>query len=1096
MFTFASFPLSGRMLAPVVLAVLTLGVARAQSGSVLISEFATRGLAGNASGEYVELYNPTNADVSISEWKLWYRSASGSTYSVMATIPSGTVLPSHSYYLLAGTTWNGVVTPDVKWATTGMADNGTIRLTTASDVEIDRVGFGTGNDPKGSNAPNHGDTANDNCVERRASATSTAASLWVGGAEEFAGNPYNSDNNGSDFIVQTNGRNPQNSTSPPEPKTAEGSGTAIIPLARMKGGEAGDIPVVFTPTPGMPLTTIRIVVPGEFTWSRTAADVVLGPTLTATTRVVDDSVFIDAPTFSADSGLITLRTVTAPFQTASFTFLVSTSGGGTLRPIQLSPVLVVQGGPMAIADARMNDASGVPVRLNQFVTINGIVTASNQFGSPAYIQDATAGVAVYDFTFSDGVAIGDEVTLTGKVTQFNGLTELTEVTIDKRVSTGNQVTPIEVTINDLLTDGVNGMEKWESSLILLRNVTVNTTTWAVTGSGTNYKISDGSREMDIRISKSVDFVGQAAPGGSFDVVGIVSQYQRTSPFVGGYQLMPRMGSDISSKGPRIITLPYESDIQPTEVTYTWQTGASAESHVRYGLTSAFELGVASGTTSGTQQSVTITGLQPGTIHQAIAFSVANGDTSWSQRMYFVTASATSTGDTKVYFNKSVDNTLPIPVPAEGNVNLKLKLLDRIDAAHFSIDVCLYSLSGNVGEEVVASLISAANRGVKVRAIVEADNANTAPIRTLRTAVPVILDTFDPINAGAGLMHNKFFIIDARDRSSDLDDFLITGSWNTTDEGTNSDAQNAVFIQDQAITTVYQREFEEMWGSSTDTPNSTSSRFGARKMNNTPHQVMITGTRFESFFSPSDQTTNYLVRSANAATTSLYSGIMTFTRDDLATAMVNKAKAGVIVRLVMDNSSDQGSEFNYLKTNGIDVLLKGNLSGILHHKYLIIDAENTNPGSDPMVITGSHNWSNAAESSNNENTIGIHTRTVALQYLAEWYQRYKDAGGKGSIVLHAGDAPAVATPALSQSWPNPLTASSSTATIGFSTTSHGAVRLTVFDMLGREVAVPVSGIMPAGAWTATFDASRLGSGSYMYRLDADGRSTTRFLVVAR
>jgi phosphatidylserine/phosphatidylglycerophosphate/cardiolipin synthase-like enzyme len=1070
----------------------------AQSGTVLISEFATRGLSGNASGEFVELYNPTNNPVDISGWKLSYQSATGSTYSAMATVPAGTVMPSHTYYLLASATWGGTQTPDLKWTGSGIADNGNLKLTTGADAEVDRVGYGTGNNPKGSDAPNHGEIANDNSVERKASALSTAMSLWTGGNEESAGNGYNSGNNSQDFIAQTNGRNPQNSSSPAEPKTADGSGTAYITVARMKGGETAYLPIVFSPATGMTLTSFKIIVPEEFAWSQSAADVMLDALMTAAVTVSGDTIVFDSPVFTADSAIITLNNLTAPFQTSSFVFSVLTKGNGDYRQIQYPPVLIVLGGPVSIFDARLNDNTGVPVNLNQYVTVNGIVTESNQFGSPSYMQDATGGIAVYDFSFSDSVSIGDEVTITGKVTQYSGLTELTEVTIDKRVSTGNKVDPVEVSITDLLNDGLNGNEKYESMLVILRNVTVNTATWTVTGSGTNYKLSDGANQLDIRVDNNVDFAGQAAPGGAFDVAGIVSQYQKTSPYVGGYQLMPRMASDISSKGPRIVTMPYETDITPGSVTFTWTTGASASSYMLYGLTSAFELGTASGSTSGTSQTVTVSGLQPGTIYEGKAYSVAAGDTSWSPRIYFVTASATSTGAINVYFNKSVDNTLPIVKPAQGNVNLKNKLLDRIDSAKYTIDMCLYSLSGSTGDDIVTSLLAARQRGVRIRAIFEADNSNTQAIKTLKTVIPTILDTYDAVNAGTGLMHNKFFIIDGRDRTSDLDDWVMTGSWNTTDEGSDNDAQNAVWIQDQALAMVYQREFEEMWGSDTETPGSSSSRFGARKTNNTPHQLMINGTRVESYFSPSDMTTNEIIKAINAAKKSLYWCILTYTRDDMATAMVNRSKDGILVRGVMDSKSDQGSEFDYLKNNGIDVLLKGGLSGLLHHKYLIVDGDDNSASATPLVITGSHNWSNAAEYSNNENTIIIHDTPIAQQYLAEWYQRYKDAGGKAVLVLSTTDVPNPTSLQLSQNWPNPVVPGSSSAAITFSIdrSVRGTVRLTVYDMLGREVRTLATGQYDAGTYTVVFDASSLSAGTYMYRLNAGGSALTRMMVVEK
>src|SRR5258706_16232894 len=114
-----------------------------------------------------------------------------------------------------------------------MADQGHVRIIDASSVEVDKVGWGTAIDPEGGvDAPNHGTTANNNSVERKALASSTADSLAAGGAHELLGNGQDTNNNGADYVFQSHGRNPQNSSTAPEPTFASGgngSGRASIP---------------------------------------------------------------------------------------------------------------------------------------------------------------------------------------------------------------------------------------------------------------------------------------------------------------------------------------------------------------------------------------------------------------------------------------------------------------------------------------------------------------------------------------------------------------------------------------------------------------------------------------------------------------------------------------------------------------------------------------------------------------------------------------------------------------------------------------------------------------------------------------------------
>ena len=70
--------------------------------------------------------------------------------------------------------------------------------------------------------------------------------------------------------------------------------------------------------------------------------------------------------------------------------------------------------------------------------------------------------------------------------------------------------------------------------------------------------------------------------------------------------------------------------------------------------------------------------------------------------------------------------------------------------------------------------------------------------------------------------------------------------------------------------------------------------------------------------------------------------------------------------------------------------------------------------------------------------------------------------------------------LSQNYPNPF---NPTTQLRFSIRESGFVQLTVFDILGREVARPVNERLAAGQYTVTFNASGLASGVYFYRLQA-------------
>ena len=194
---------------------------------VVISEFATRGPGepDAADNEFVELYNPTSSAVDISSWKLEYKLATGGTWSnKTAGLPEGTTIAAHGFYLLASNNYSGSITPDyTHTANWDLADEGHVKIIDASSTVIDLVGYGsTADSAEGNNpAPNHGITSNGNSVERKAIASSTVSGMASSGAHHLWGNGEDTDNNGNDFVEQTYGREPQNSSNATEDSPAQ-----------------------------------------------------------------------------------------------------------------------------------------------------------------------------------------------------------------------------------------------------------------------------------------------------------------------------------------------------------------------------------------------------------------------------------------------------------------------------------------------------------------------------------------------------------------------------------------------------------------------------------------------------------------------------------------------------------------------------------------------------------------------------------------------------------------------------------------------------------------------------------------------------------
>jgi len=128
----------------------------------------------------------------------------------------------------------------------------------------------------------------------------------------------------------------------------------------------------------------------------------------------------------------------------------------------------------------------------------------------------------------------------------------------------------------------------------------------------------------------------------------------------------------------------------------------------------------------------------------------------------------------------------------------------------------------------------------------------------------------------------------------------------------NDAQNIILIQDKALAMAYTLEFEEMWGSNVDSPNQSASRFGARKLDNTPHKFVIGEIPIDLYFSPSDKVSAHINDALKSSQSSINVAILSFTRDELAQTLASKKSAGKKTRVLMDNNTDNGNDFIFCR----------------------------------------------------------------------------------------------------------------------------------------------------------------------------------------
>jgi len=123
-------------------------------------------------------------------------------------------------------------------------------------------------------------------------------------------------------------------------------------------------------------------------------------------------------------------------------------------------------------------------------------------------------------------------------------------------------------------------------------------------------------------------------------------------------------------------------------------------------------------------------------------------------------------------------------------------------------------------------------------------------------------------------------------------------------------------------------------------------------------------------------------------------------------------------------------------------------------------------------------------------------------MARWWgpdnNSWLDASMFGTMILGPSqdvkENNAVATSyKLAQNYPNPFNPST---TIAYSVASRGNVTLTVYDMLGKEVANLVNEVKAAGNYTVNFNAGNLPSGVYFYKLNNGSQVLTQKMMLIK
>jgi len=135
-------------------------------------------------------------------------------------------------------------------------------------------------------------------------------------------------------------------------------------------------------------------------------------------------------------------------------------------------------------------------------------------------------------------------------------------------------------------------------------------------------------------------------------------------------------------------------------------------------------------------------------------------------------------------------------------------------------------------------------------------------------------------------------------------------------------------------------------------------------------------QIQVYFSPNGGCTDAIVNALDQAKTSVLVQAYSFTSAPIAKAVVDARKRGVQVKVVLDKSqrTEKYSSADFLAHAGVPVSIDAKHK-IAHNKVMIIDSE--------TVITGSFNFTKAAEEGNAENLLIIRSTDLAAKYTENW-----------------------------------------------------------------------------------------------------------------
>lgn len=509
----------------------------------------------------LEIYNPTAGTINLSDYKIKRYNNGASTpnstltFTTETIAPGGTFVVYNSSFSLTGFTPNG--TTDMSSGITSYNGDDAIELVNASggsDAVIDVIGE-VGVDP-GTNWPvsdGGGNTGNteDHILIRLAS-INAGETNWSVGADTWNPTPIGSSaaSLGSHTMTPcTPPSNPEVQFSVAAASVDENGGSITITV-NIAGENANP-----TSADVVLLGTGTAVEGTDFTYAATAT--VTFPASSSTPQTVNIPIIDNGATDGDLTFELELQSLTNSATTGTNSSIVVTIVDDEVPYFTIDQIDDLDADGSTVNDGLECNLSGYVYGVNMRAT-----------GVQFTLHDGTGGIGVINFSSNLGYTVteGDSIDVIGTIDQFNGYLQIQVTEINLHTQGHTLPAPTVVTALD---------ESTESELIQINDVTIsNLADWNPGGAGFNADITDGTNTYTMRIDADVDLHAMMAPDGTFDLVGIGGQFDSSSPYDEGYQILPRYNNDVHIKpmilgGDQTICPGDTLMVDYSNVTYDW-----------------------------------------------------------------------------------------------------------------------------------------------------------------------------------------------------------------------------------------------------------------------------------------------------------------------------------------------------------------------------------------------------------------------------------------------------------------------------------------------------------------------------------------------